>query len=400
MATVTGGLGWLYLMLSGNTTSPDIATPQTSAFFSALVNVHYPLAIMCVSILTSILLSVYRPGSSTSPGIENGGMIAWIMSILLAFLYPEALIPIGIAMLGSTLAHWYNRRQITIREFRWGLWVLVPALPIVAYYILSLINSPILMTWLTQHTLPPPNVLVLLIGFGVPLLIALPGIARAIRHLEADGDRYMLLWLMAMIVGAYLPLPFGQTLFLGVTIPIAYFAARSLEDFWFQFLNRRLRRRLYILAVPFMVMSNLLVLVLPIYPIFSGNNPDQFMLPSAYIAGFEWIQTHTNSQDVILASPDVSVWSPYWTGARVVYGHPQETIHAQVQLSKVLQWYRVTQSSEGECRDLLRRLTPSDNPVRYVIYGPHERNIGTASCLQYMRFVASCDDVTIYANDR
>jgi len=396
LVSVTSGFGWIFLF-QGQPNYPDLTTPQAFPFLSSLANVHYPIAIACTAILTGIIVSTLRPGMAENPSINNDGVLALLMSITLAFIYPDALITIGFALALSIVIHWWNQRTITTREVYWALWILVPALPIAMYYILTWQNNPIIPIWVGQHIIDPPNILNLLISLGLPLLIGIPGIFRAIRRFEADGDRYMLLWLFVMLIGAYVPIPFGQTLYVGLMIPIAYFATRSLEDFWFQYLTRRLRRRLYIIIIPLMVISNLVSLIFPLYPLMRGHIPESFMMSRAYSSALDWLQDHTRPHDIILASPISSTWIPYWTGGRSVYGHPRETIYPDERLQIVNSWYRATDVTQVECDALIAPLPNTQNPVRYILYGEYERDLGQSDCLPYVDFVASFGDVYIYS---
>ena len=55
--------------------------------------------------------------------------------------------------------------------------------------------------------------------------------------------------------------------------------------------------------------------------------------PDIFIQGdtFEWINTNQPPDIVILASPETSLFIPAYTGRRVIYGHPFETVNAQIE---------------------------------------------------------------------
>lgn len=82
--------------------------------------------------------------------------------------------PLGIAFILSVLVYWYSRKRITTPEWQWGLWLLVPSLPVVVYGILTMLNNEIVAGWLSQRGNEIPSVPMLLIGLGLPLLIAIP----------------------------------------------------------------------------------------------------------------------------------------------------------------------------------------------------------------------------------
>jgi hypothetical protein len=224
---------------------------------------------------------------------------------------------------------------------------------------------------------------------GLPLLVALPGIWRAIRRFEADGDRFMLLWLVAILIAMYLPTNVQRRFAVGLMLPLAYFAARALEDYWLPRLNRHWRYRLFAIIAPVMMFSNLFVLFTPILPVLINQpqNASGLFLWRDYLPAFDWIRIETEPTDVILAAPQVGTWLPGWAEATVVYGHPYETIDADAKREAVIDWY------EGVgCEDLLEAYD-----IAYVVYGPEEREIGEGACLNGLSLVARIGRIEIYA---
>jgi uncharacterized membrane protein len=115
-------------------------------------------------------------------------------------------------------------------------------------------------------------------------------------------------------------------------------------------------------------------------------------IQSDYIPAFNWVNERSSTNDVILASPSVSVWLPGWAGARAVYGHPYETLNAELRQEQVEAWYKGT----ADCQMLLTSLN-----VRFILVGPNERALtadGT-SCADQLQLpvLAESGSVTIYA---
>ncbi len=383
LVAIGSGLGWFFSPLLGNTAFPDLSIPEIFPFYSSLVNVHFPLAIACLALLSSILILAFRPGSNDDPGVQNGGLIAGLLSVALSLLFPQALMPFGIAVGLYVGSHWIAHRKITMRELRWLLVVILPAVPVAVYYAAIVTYNPVVAEWNRQNVTLAPSPIIFVLGLGIPLVVALPGIYRALRRFETDGDRFMLLWLLAMVVLIYLPTNIQRRFAVGMMIPIAYFATRSLEDFWFQHITRRWRYRLMVVALPLMIMSYALVLLANL-----SITPGPF-LQRDYTVAFEWLKQNTVSDRVILASEKVSVWIPGWVGDRVVYGHPFETLDADVKNQQVLDWYR---GATNDCYALLTQYN-----VDYIIFGPQEREIDDTTCINELTPVFRTGSVTIYA---
>ncbi len=382
LVSVGSGLGWLYAILSGDVGGvPDLAIPEIFPFYSSLVNVHFPLTIACLSLVSSVVVVTFRPGCKDDPSISNGGLLLGLLSFLLSLLYPQSLLPIGVATTLIVGFRTFRARQIVMRDIRWLLLLLLPALPLAVYYVALVNYNPAAAEWNRQNITLSPSIIVFLIGLGIPLLIALPGILRSLKRFEPDGDQFMIVWLIVIFVALYLPTNAQRRFSVGLMIPIAFFATRALEGYWFSYFNRRWRYRLLVAVVPAMTMSYILVLM--------GNltiNSGPF-LQRDYAVAFEWLKQEATPNDVVLAAPDVSAWVPSWTGARVVYGHPFETLNVAVKEKQVLDWYAGT-----NCAGVIAQYS-----VRYVIVGPQERSLGTDACTSDLNTVFEYNSVTIYS---
>lgn len=390
IASVGAGFGWIIALMMGfnDFIVPDLLLPQAFPLYAAAANVHYPLAIACLALLSSIIIPVLRPGSNVAPSANNGGVVSFIASVVLAFVYPDALLPIGLAFILSVLIHWGLRRKISSYEAYWALWIIVPVLPILTYGVLSLLNNEFVVVWLQQRDAHLPPIWIFIFSLGLPLIIALPGLWRAIRRFEADGDRFMLLWLLSMIVLVYLPTPLGQYFMVALMLPLAYFATRSVEDFWFNFIKRRFRAALYIGIVPLLVLSHILWIFTPIFPILNRWENINTMLPLESSEALLWLNATVPNDAVILAPPNISLWIPVWVGGRVVYGHYAETFQADEKLAAVEAWYNSTNS---DCEGLI-----NEYQVSYIVLGPQETAMNLP-CLANFELIFQRQNVEIYA---
>jgi hypothetical protein len=388
VAGIGSGLGWILVIFTGNTTSPDLVIPEMYPFYSSLVNVHFPLTMACIALIASVFIAAFRPGLNDDPGVSNGGLAVILLTFVLSLLYPQSLVPLGGAVAIYVIIHAIRQRSYKLREARWLLVLVLPALPMGLYYAAIVNYNPAAAEWNRQNVTASPSLPLLALGLGVPLLMALPGILRAIRKFEQDGDQFMLIWLLVMLVVMYLPINIQRRFAVGMMIPIAYFVTRSLEGFWFTFINRRWRYRLLMAVVPTMTMSYLLVLMS------NFNISIGPFLERDYVAAFQWLKQNSQTDDVVLAAPDVSVWIPGWVSGRVVYGHPFETLNAEVKEQQVLTWYKAETASD--CKALI-----DEYDVQFVIVGPQENAINQpireTKCIDVLTPVFNYGSVTVYA---
>ncbi|MCS6836050.1 MAG: hypothetical protein NZ750_08540 [Anaerolineae bacterium] len=394
LASLGMGLGWLLATLTGETWSADLRFVQPFPFLGTLVGVHYPLAIALLAVLSVVSIHAFRPMNREWPTVNNLGVVGLLAGLSLGFIYPEALIPFGLAFAATTLTHWWQMRQVQQRELAWIAWLFIPSVPLAAYYFLTMIRNPVIATWIQQHSLNDVHPLALPLGFSWLIAIGLPALVRALRRLEADTDRFMMLWLLAMLMTFYLAAPSRPSFLTALSLPLAYFATRSLEEVWLTPMGRRAKQRWFILGVTLLSIGPLYVTLIPIAPLVQGA-PVVSMPPPSYRFALEWLRSRLREENVVLASPAISPWIPAWTGARVVYGHDRETVQPQAKYKAVLGWYQA--EDEAVCRRL-RGLQSSNWGYYYIdfaLLGPLERELGSGNCLQNFQLVATFGDVEV-----
>lgn len=395
LAAVGSGVGWLVTPLVGNTVSYDLTQPGMFPFYASLSSVHLPLAIGGLALAASVIVIVMRPHETPMPTVENGSVMVFFISLLLVFVYPVAFLPIVLAFAANIAWNWNQSRRSSIVRLNWLLWLGAPALPMLVYYLLVMETNAIVGDVLAQQDKVAASVPLLLVSLGLVLVLALPGLWRAVRRFDQDGDQFMLLWLLAMLILGYLPIMASEPFFVGMIIPLGYFVTRATTDFWFEFIPRRRRMQLMAGLIPVLFASNLLVLSLPMQAINNTRSQDEsgILLQVDYVELFRWMSDLTETEDVVLAAPSTSLWLPGWTGAHVVYGHPAQTITPEAKVNAVRDWY--ARSDASACDAGVS--SGGTFSVDYVIYGPNERAIGPAACLDSLTLVARFGEVELYA---
>lgn len=351
MLSVGSGLGWLILTVSRGTNTaplPDLNIPESIPFYASLVNPHFPLAIAMVASLASMCVVIFRPGFNTEPTLTNGGASLVVLTFALVVIEPFAWLPIALGIVVYLWILILRSRRIPVMELRWASLMLLPALPVIAYYLVALNGNPAFWLWNRQSDFPNPPLLNMLVGFGLPLIVAIPGLIRAVRRFERDGDRFMLVWLVVNSLLLYFPISFQQRLTIGMFIPITYFAVRSLEDYWFFRISPAWRLPALIALFVFMMPSNILAAGVPLFGV--QNSPEGLstglLLPREEAAAIQWLRAEGQSGEVVLAPINVSLWIPAYTPLRVVYGHPTETLNAALHNTEVTAWYAGFQCQE------------------------------------------------------
>lgn len=368
LAGVGAGLGWLWLVLGGEVPPPDMLIPEAFPFFSAYVNPHFPLSIASLCLVASIFIVVFRRGFKKAPTADNGGLTLFLLSMLLSLIQPTALVPVSAALVLYVGVRYYLTREIPFHELRWAAMLWLPIIPFMFYdYAVFHFNNMMGQFNEQNITLSPP-VYMYVIGYGLLLLVAIPGLVRAVRRFERDGDQFMLLWFIINVLSLYMPFHLQRRLNMGLIIPLVYFAVRALEDYWFHRVSEKWRAPAMVALIVFLVPTNILNLGIPLVgAVFMPESGLEtgLLLETDYWDTFDWLRDNAKEDAVVLASPNVSLWIPAYTRQVVVYGHPFETVPNEKRLEQVEEWYR------GEdCVTLLSNRVPFD--VRYILWGPQE----------------------------
>ena len=403
LLAVGSGLGWLFLVVFGRGSifdsgvlPSDLTIPESIPFYATFVNPHFPLAIALIALMASMFVVVFRPGFNEQPNATNGGIMVIVLSIALAIVQPQGLLPILMALGTYLLFITVRTRRIPLLELNWVALAALPALPFAIYYVAVTRDNPAMRLWSTQNVTLSPPLFNYILGFGLLLIIAIPGLWRGVRHFERDGDRFMLLWFVVNVLLLYAPTNLQRRFSIGLIIPIVYFAVRALEDYWFHRVQPPWRDAALVAVFVFIVPSNILALSIPIYGVVRPDaGIDNFqLLYAGHGEAIQWLKKNGYPNDIVLAPPGPSLWIPAYTDLRVVYGHPYETLNAAEKFKEVTAWY------DGEdCNTVIDKYH-----VRYIVSDYVQPTKDSASspptsgCYKSLNQpVASFDNVYIYA---
>lgn len=371
LISVGSGLGWLLLLLDPGRLAVDLTVPEAFPFYAAYANPHFPMSIASLALIAATYMVVFRRGYTAPPAVENGGLGLMLLSMLLALIQPTALIPIASALVAYVVARAYLTRDFPTHELRWAAMLWLPAIPIAVYYLAVFHFNAVMDAFNRQNETLSPPLYRYIFGYGLLLVIAIPGLLRAVRRFERDGDQLMLLWFIINVLTLYAPFNLQRRMAMGLIIPLVYFGVRALEDFWFYRTPERWRSPALIALFVLLVPSNLLVLGIPLFG--AVANPESgldsgLLVEDDYWQMVQWLDRNGEENAVVLAAPNISLWIPAYTDQVVVYGHPYETIHAQQRQQQVEQWYR-----GQDCATLLSATLPFR--VRYIFWGPQEQQL-------------------------
>jgi hypothetical protein len=246
---------------------------------------------------------------------------------LLTTLSREAYGPAFAGIFGAYLiALIIQRRKIPWREGILAALSCVGAGLYGAYLVVAFRSSPGLAAWSAQNEFTSPDLFDFLIGFAPLLVLAAIGLYlySARRH-SISLSRYpsfLIAWLIAGSIMAYLPLVISRRLIAGWQIPLCIFGAYAL----LRLIDSRvpLRRTIAIGALGLSAISTLVVVGMGIVFVSAPRPP---LYQSAdQLAALNWLGAHTTDRDVVLSDWRFGNLLPIYADARTFVGHPIETI--------------------------------------------------------------------------
>lgn len=365
---LSSGLGWL--LLPWMSAPPDFWIAESIPFLTLLFNAHFPLA--WTLLLWILDWSLPRSMHSMSLGSRLLGIA--LAATVLAQAQPMTLLAAG-AVAGG-LAAW---DALTRRIFDWRAWAPILTLgmfgaPWVGYYQWLTQTHAQLQWWNAQNVTLSPAPWQALFWGGVPLALAAFGVRPAAR---TDAGRVVLIWLIIGLGLLYAPFAFQRRMSIGLWMPICLLAAPGVRDVIWPRLAANLRPLVVPLVALAAVLSNALLLLAAIAAVLA-RSPDIF-LTRAEAQALAVLPPGA----LVIASPELSVFIPSRTDARVMYGHPMETVEAP-RARQALEDFYAGRSSLVQEAD-------------FIIYGPREAALGPLPSLPSpWHVIFQQDDVSMY----
>ncbi len=392
IATVIGGgLGWFALIFGLSTT--DFWVAEAFPWLSSYTNPHFPLS------LGLILLLVIPPGNSNSsrchPFLWGIGMA--MGALVLSIISPFGIILVLLILIGEeTLRIIANLPDVEIRSFdRRIIWVLLGGAPFIIYDLWITAKHPALRIWNAQNLTPAPPIWDFVLSFSPLVLLAIVGIFQLYRErhgkIGRSGKVTMALWLALGVGLLYLPIGLQRRFLIGLYIPIAVLGVMGLSSLVNSRSPNALRiyRLLGIFLIILIIPTNLLVLLSGRYAVETQDH--HVYLWQDERKAFSWLEANTAADALILASPETGLLIPAYTGRRVLYGHPFETVNAIEEEESLLAIF-----SEKMSKTELEILVESRG-IDYLFFGPRELDLGPAPNSADFELVYQYGQVLIFA---
>ncbi len=367
------GLGWLAALFGYFTA--DFWVAEGYPFLSAYANPHFPIGI-------AIMLWLLTPEKEEGPAsLKNINLmrkfLLFVAAFVLGIVVPFGLVGVILILTGLSLwdfwhklsgykMEWsiYKRVRGVFREndsFQKLLPVVLGGMPILLYEVWLTQNDPQLAIWNEQNLTISPVLWDTFISFSPIILIAIPGTYWIVREKEMSA-RVLLVWVALGMLLMYVPWNLQRRFIMGMLIPLAGLAAVGIDHVFIR--GRVIGLAITCLLVLLILPTNLMILVGGIQAV--QEKEPKLLLSQDEYDGLKWLETHSPKDALILASPEMGLFIPAYTGRRVLYGHPYETVQAQQMEELVLNLFKNYDNSEFDIVNM---------DVGYIFYGTREQNI-------------------------
>ncbi|NTV23380.1 MAG: hypothetical protein HGA85_03320 [Nanoarchaeota archaeon] len=369
-AIAGSGFGYIWYMLTGKVSSPDIWLAETNMTAMLLSHPHNILSIAFMCGAAYYFLQWFH---------DNKLVDITKSSILLSLLGFEHLF--DVITLCSAFGILVLEEALRKKRIRWELGIMgaLVALPLI-YTFVVFTAFPEFAAWDSQNNLTTPRIYHVFLGYGL-LFFSFAMFLKSFWNKKLkSGVKLMLYWTIATFVLIYAPLNIQRRFLEGLTIPLAVFTSICL----FTLLPKIVKdKRLYLAGT---VTFILLLLPTSIYHYqnsFSLGNDERkteiYFVPKylyhGEIEAFRFLQT-TKSDSVILSTYNIGNYIPRYANRYSYLGHWAQTISFDSKQDDVRMFYRNKKELSG---------------IDYIWYGVDERKL-------YPKFVPPQNTEKVFDN--
>jgi hypothetical protein len=388
MATIGGGIGWLYSIgfqgLWGNRLPLEFYSPEAFGFLSIFGIPHllFSRALLILGFVEYLHMAQPQNGIPYKTGIlwlfmgffqPLDIVIGW--GVILAFL--------SVFGISQVLRKSWTRleREKYRQTCLSSIWIFIISSPWIIYSLWSSYSNDFLILWSKQNIIlsPPP------LDYLLAYCLLLPAMIVAFTYIIKLNDfkGYLLVsWIILSPILAYFPSNLQRRLTEGIWVVLIAFMVIGLGEI------KKLHKLSYLLYCSFV--TPIILITGSIVSLWNPSVP--LYRPTQEISAFNYLQRVSEKEDIVLASYQVSNVLPAWVPIRTLLGHGPESVHLDTVEPIVSDFFRTSTSDEVRI-NLIR-----DFGVDYIFKGPEEASLGSwdPSQAAYLKNIYSRSGYEIY----
>lgn len=355
LCALGSGIGWLVSFFG--ILPMDFWVAEAYPFLSVYVNPHFPLSMALI--LKGILLFDSRPSKLIWPQISAIGFV-------LANLLPFGFISLGLLLLVKLVLGLKldtKNKLITLVIYS------ISGFPILIYQYYLTRSNPLLAEWNLQNQTPAPEILNLILSLSPSIILAIICFFRILKKQSNKDELFLAIWMALALILTYLPFNLQRRFLLGIFIPTSLLAMI--------YLRKVFKSRSFTLAASMLILFSLITNTIVITMGFIGVASHQAVLfqSKSESEGLEWIEKNSSEDTVVLTNSRLGMFLPAYTGRRVIYGHPFESIHAEENKLSVDQFFNC-HLDDASAKEIIQSFK-----VKYIFWSDYQNE---GACLPEM----------------
>jgi hypothetical protein len=371
LAALGSGVGWIAVPFGA--VSSDFWVAEAYPFLSAFSAAHFSIGLgLLLELLTPL---AGEAGESPAPFKAHARIL--LLACLLGILAPFGIVIVGLAhasmLVWQVVGDWRQSRLQTRAIWQTPalynlIWIGLAGGPWLIYDYWAATHDPVLSGWNAQNLTPSPPVWDLFLALSPVLLLAI----LSLRHIRGEnnrGLRLLMLWCGLGLALLYLPFGLQRRFLMGLFVPFCGLAA---FEIWHWSQSRR-RSPAFLTGLTLLAsMPTLAIIFLGIGQAIQSHDA-QLYLTRGESQALQWLNDHTATGSLVLSGPQTGAFIPAFTGRRVIYGHPFETVNAAQEKANLAHFFQASPDAWNAHQDaqfLLQRR------VDYVWIGPREQQLG------------------------
>ncbi len=372
LAALGSGVGWLAVPLGALTS--DFWVAEAYPFLSALSTPHFAIGLgLLLELLAPLAQSEDEPLSQTIWSHAGVLLLAFLLGILSPFGVVIAAVVCAGVVIWRGIDQW-RRARLEIRTI-WKMpafvrliWISLGGGPWLFYDYWVVNHDSILNGWNAQNITPSPAIWDLFLAVSPVLLLALFGLRSALRE-NQRGLQLLVIWSGLELILLYLPFGLQRRFLMGIFVPLSGLAAVGIHR-----LSQRIHR-----SPVFLTGLTLLVTMPTLAMIFLGmwqaikSHDARLYLTQGESQALQWLDGNTPSRALVLAAPQTGAFIPAFTGRRVIYGHPFETVNAVQEKANLEHFFQAAPDAWDANR---AGQFLAYRQVDYIWFGPREQQLG------------------------
>lgn len=390
LAVLGSGIGWIAVPF-GVVTS-DFWVSEAYPFLSAFSAPHFSIGL-------GLLLELLAPLGEASEHLPTfwGQTRMLLLALFLGVLAPFGIV-IAVVVYAGVLVWQIVRDRSNgnlkvaslwkIPGLRSLIWIGLAGGPWLLYDFWMANHDPVLSGWNAQNITPSPPVWDLFLAMSPVLLLAIWGLRRSLGENE-PGLHLLVVWSGLGLALLYLPFGLQRRFLMGLFVPLCGLAALGIQ----RWSLRTRRSSAFLSGLALLVsMPTLAIIFLGIGQAIRSHD-SQLYLTQGESQALQWVDRNTPKGALILCGPQTGGFIPAFTGRRVIYGHPFETVHAAQEMDNLDRFFQATSNAwdAGQAAQFL-----AQRGVDYIWLGPRERQLGGLPPGLTLRPTYSQDGIVLY----